>query len=707
MKKMLAVACAATASALWAMDPIRINFNDKSEYDVEGWRSVSFADATNGIACADGVTMRVSGSKGGLYGGKHAILVNKLQKLYIDDDGWSNPTYVTFNGLKAGLYQLTVYLSSDGEAGGFSKYNPIEVNGTWYHYDSDGALKTGKDRWGDAYCTETGVGTNVLQIVDLGISGSELVLSASRDWGRGSFAAIELREYDYKPNAPSVLSVNVANGDLTSGTVEGLKIVSGLSGSEVLADSWLNVSYQVNDFQDVSYWDGANHCIVSGETGIGVKVSGTGYYHDGDASGANAFLRYYMDDNTSPKIEVSNVPFKLYDVIVYMNNDWNNGSHKAFNSVKVNGLRYSWDETAGKTVQSDVEWGVRGFDTAILGTNALRIVGLSDPAVIVETGTRYNPARGTLAAMQIVAHDYADIVAEGDITTSEINTQAQGKKEVLLTMPAGATLKIRPFALDCDEVYVISEGDVRIATHNNVEPAEGSAYAENYAKINTANVKGLVFHGWKPTKRIISLNVNSTKAAMPATWTFGGALAAEEVPSASWNNMATASATDVVPVVWDGDLLTTNTVAGMTVDWSGGEYGWGSSPDVFRRGWFDGTQGTGVITVKNIPFAKYDVIVYENWDGGSNGYGAPWVNGSQWTYDADTNLVVKGDARWGDNSCDARAELKVNAIRVPDQTESTCEIKTAGYCGNICAVQIVEYCEKPHDPTQSFILYVK
>ena len=108
------------------------------------------------------------------------------------------------------------------------------------------------------------------------------------------------------------------------------------------------------------------------------------------------------DGNNGAQIEVTNIPFDNYAVIVYFATD--NGS--TFKPVTVNGTKYK-GTTAGSEVVTDTDntttWGSPQATDITLGTNALRVTGLSgDLTITGEPSDGNGGARGCIAGFQIV-----------------------------------------------------------------------------------------------------------------------------------------------------------------------------------------------------------------------------------------------------------------------------------------------------------------
>ena len=666
---------------------------------------IPFEDRGGVATELDGVTWSCEGPTWVWYMGETPT--DKLLKYYPDDN--NARVKASISGIPYKLYDVIIYYSSDSAVSNKS-FRAVTVNEVNYTYDSAlGKTVQGTSGWGCTGMTSAEFGVNAIRVENQ--MGSTLTLRpySSGDYRRG-IAAFQIVEKEW-PTGPSVISVNCGTNVL----VEGNYIESGLSGAFPPAYSWSNVNSSnapEGSPMAIGYWDGSEEKVVPAETsGVTVEVNSNGEYHYG--SPEFSFMEYYIDDSSvKPQMTIDNIPFRLYDVIVYLNCDWiytDKTTTNAFNAVKINDVYYTYDSETGALVKGEDAWGQFGSATAAFGVNALKVEGLSAANLVINTNSRNNPQRGGLAAVQVVRAAYEEYTLQGDVTTEQLNRLAGSAKILIVNLDPGATLTICRNSLSCEELRLACAGDIRIATHNSIAPTE-DGYADNFAKINTDQVTGLVFHGWEPSRRILSVNLNADKSSVPQTWELGGgALSGVDLPWASWNNLpAEKDYTNSTLTVWDGEQLTTNTISGLEISWTGaGYYGHGSSDSLFRRGWMDANQSTdgGFMTVSGIPFDRYDVIVYQVWDGTAS-VRPPKINGEHWTWDAENACAVKGSDYYGTTDCSLAASLGTNAVRVTNLTGSTLTI-AGQYAGNICAFQVIEYCPPVKDTTKGLFIILR
>lgn len=202
--------------------------------------------------------------------------------------------------------------------------------------------------------------------------------------------------------------------------------------------------------------------------GLSAFSWGTSLYQ---RSGASSFLDGYIDDAWSGNgatITLSNVPYETYDVVIYASTD----SGSVFTAKTVNGTAYTWNAVQSAAVQGAGTWGSVGASSAIYGVNSLRIKNLSGPLTIYG-GSRTNPARGGIAAIQIMPTDAPDIVKtytltlDGSATTWSAGTWTLDGESV--SAPTAGNVAINATAsttltLDADVML----GDVTVNGDDNI-----------------------------------------------------------------------------------------------------------------------------------------------------------------------------------------------------------------------------------------------
>ena len=171
--------------------------------------------------------------------------------------------------------------------------------------------------------------------------------------------------------------------------------------------------------------------------------SASGNYNDGYSG--STFIRGYLDDNSSqsPVIKLSVVPYETYDVIIYCSTDSNNFQ---FSPKEVNGTLYRWDSDLEETVSTTdpyAGWGQsKTSTTAALGTNAIKVTGLSGPLTV--KGGQYS-----------------------NTSTCKLRTCISA----IQIMPSGETSGNSKITIDATEGMTISDSDMLSkirTTYNNV-----------------------------------------------------------------------------------------------------------------------------------------------------------------------------------------------------------------------------------------------
>ena len=502
------------------------------------------------------------------------------------------------------------------------------------------------------------------------------------------------------------IAINFASG---VHKVEGSTgIVSSLADGEVPAAGWTDISEKTGTNVVLKLWNCVTRAVETPSNLTATwKISGLS-----DSGASPDLIRRAWCDSArfgGWSIDISGIPFAKYDLVFYCN--YSDSPGWGWGPFTVNGQKWTCGED-GIGIKGDGGWGNTAGtagDPCAFGQNAMRVNGVTGSELKLANGSAWC----NCCAIEIVDctdyNDYADVIAEGDITTKEINRQMKDRKDVYLTVPAGATLSISKSALRCEKLFVRSAGDLVIDTdYDPADPKRADIFNANMAKLDFTHVAGYVYHGWKPTGGVISFNFGSKDGAMATQEGFAGGLAGEEIPAASWNDLADNDGTNETAKIWKG--ATHEIKADVRAEWtSHGYYHAGSSPDLYRRGYCN-TSGWGgwTLKVENIPFETYDVICTCNFDG-THQFSALRVNGTKWTCGAD-GIGVTGSADWGrTDGCDKDdpVTLGQNAFRIRGLSGSTLELGSGGAYCNCSAIQIVEPAPERHYVVNGFSVLVK
>lgn len=278
----------------------------------------------------------------------------------------------------------------------------------------------------------------------------------------------------------------------------------------------------------------------------------------------------------------------------------------------------------------------------------------------------------------------AELSYEGDVTVSGINKDlvaTDNKAEVTLT--AGA--KVYFDAALQVPTKLICEGSVTLSA--NEKPSD-------LTKLDLSGVTGGVVRTWMTEDEKKGVGFNFASKRGPITT---GAL---EEGSAWYNNNDGGSndeGKNGTDIAMSSDGLTTITWSSAnTYDDDASTHGNNSSASMVR-GYLDDANGVS-ITVRNIPFAEYAVIIYASTDDPNNPkLTHKVVNDVNYTYDSTCSDVAKeGTDAWGQGRSSSTVAYGTNAIRVIEQTKGTLTITSPKNTsikarGCISAIQIVPY----------------
>ena len=521
LKGLLTLALSALTGWMWAdvTSSFGVNFTSNANQNITegaaGFAKEGYAQPTtwtnvsdgSGVAAVNGTL--VSWTSRGTWNSGADTSTNDGKLLYnfLDDtvNSGRQKANVTITGLPADKqYAVAVILSGDADNDGFNgKYSPALINGVTYSY-VDGALVTGDaavaaTTWGNrrkpgANGPSTPIeGTNVMFVE--GLSGSVLSITSAMDSqgvSRLTIAGVQVWITDTAVSAATaptdveMISLNFHSAQ--SGGAVGATTASGL----VSAQGWMDLTGANGTASTLKVWNGEK--AADATIGLSFKSKEVWGFNTVDA-GYN-YLRGYLDDGThdgidGATIELTSIPFAQYSVIVYAATDTENAY---FHSVKINGKWYVGNATQtsiGYATEcydgAKARWGASQNATAVYGTNALRLDGLTSANLTIQAGARSDNARGGIAAIQIVntgAAVMSDVQQIEGAAEQKISELPEITKPVVeLTLPAGATLIVDK--LPTTALTVISTGNVTIkVTDLSISQAQLDAM------INTAGVAG-------------------------------------------------------------------------------------------------------------------------------------------------------------------------------------------------------------------------
>ncbi len=529
--------------------------------------------------------------------------IKKLLHTYLDDRSYQGEpgrvkASVTITNLPEDKkYAVALILAGDADnttAMYNHKYSPVLINGQVYSYDAQANLLTGEaaqsaTQWGNRSkaISEEGkltIGTNVMFVE--GLSGGVLSITSAMDEidvSRLTIAGVQvwITNEDVTP-AASPISENAEAISVNFNTEPaGYAVAAEQSAGLYAVDGWNNTLGASGALSTLNISNGESEMTLP----ISLKFASQNVYEW--ASATKAYLKGYLDDcDRAPQVEVSNIPFETYSVIVYSATDtvitdtvkcrfWPiqvNGTHYVGSSTYNPGIGYAASVESSKV--SRLPWGGSRNLTAVYGTNAIRVDGLTGETLTIKTasGTSKSP-RGGIAAIQIVNTGAPVMTEVQEIDWTEFGATFLAVSDLadLITKPivklkvaAGASLVVDQ-SLAAYTIKVVSTGDVAIKVTNleaisgtmlqqmfDKEYVEGSVtydYEETFGYTKDDVTYPLIFRGttdanWDTVTNWYTVRKNATETYwMPYTAT----LAPNLRLSLDWN-----------AVLFDGDLIGDN-----------------------------------------------------------------------------------------------------------------------------------------------------
>ena len=313
-------------------------------------------------------------------------------------------------------YDVIVYCFGSNTLDANTPFTPVFVNGVAYVGDatSEVATKTvlatsTTQAWGTLQ-KDPELGKTAVKVT--GLSAGELAITMS--CGAYGICAVQIvRDMDSGDEGPylsakKVISLNLQSEKSSAGATldcYGLECVpSGAWTSDGLALADNGANYNSDVAVEIKQWDGTATTTLSGVT-LHENVANA-YSWCSAYILQSQFLSGYADDMGTHEITLSNVPYSMYDVIVYCATD---NSNKQFGPVTVNGTPYRWDDDSQTAVvasssssTAETRWGATQTKVPSLGRNAIRIANQHGSTLTVSGADNANNARGGIAAIQIV-----------------------------------------------------------------------------------------------------------------------------------------------------------------------------------------------------------------------------------------------------------------------------------------------------------------
>ena len=367
--------------------------------------------------------------------------------------------------------------------------------------------------------------------------------------------------------------------------------------------------------------------------------------------------------------------------------DWNNGATQGSVPANYTTLIYNHQQTSGtyayalgptsdtdetvvRTTLYSVE-GLRSSGTTYKGFAVGGLRGTTSTTLLPATGLKITSLAvfsGTLTEDEMKGYKFFSELPQvtEDTTVSALNTRFSGETALELGVASGVTITMDA-AFAASSVKLRSMGNVRLAA--DVQPS-----TEELAKLDLTGVQGGLLRSWL-TPGVVGFNFRSANGT-----DVSGALASTE----NWihdNNSANGTSTNMF-----ADGLSTLT-------WSSGGT-WACSGSTIISGYLDDGANGGngaTVTLSNVPYETYDVIVYCSSDSNPGQFLAKTVNGTTYTWDSAAGTAVEGNSIWGKAALSTPV-YGVNALRIKNLSGPLSiygGVRDGANRGGIAAIQIM------------------
>ena len=302
----------------------------------------------------------------------------------------------------------------------------------------------------------------------------------------------------------------------------------------------------------------------------------------------------------------------------------------------------SEDDTVVRTTLYSVV-GLRSSGSTYKGFSIGGLRGTTSTTLLPATGLKITSLAvfsGTLTEDEMKGYKFFSELPQvtEDTTVSALNTRFSGETTLELGVASGVTITMDA-AFAASSVKLRSMGNVRLAA--DVQPS-----TEELAKLDLTGVQGGLLRSWL-TPGVAGFNFTSEYGT-----DVSGALATTD----NWihdNNSASGTSTAMF-----ADGLS-------TLKWSSANT-WACSGSTIISGYLDDGANGGngaTVTLSNVPYETYDVIVYCSSDTANGDFLAKTVNGTTYTWDSTVGAVVVGNSTWGKAALSTPV-YGVNALRI-------------------------------------------
>ena len=261
---------------------------------------------------------------------------------------------------------------------------------------------------------------------------------------------------------------------------------------------------------------------------------------------------------------------------------------------------------------------------------------------------------------------HKDVEVSSDTTASAINGMVGTATDVAVAVADGVTITVDE-AFNAAIKSVTSAGSITLAAASQPD-------ASYLANVDFSGVQGGLLRSWL-TPGVVGFNFRSASGT-----DVSGALATAD----NWihdNNSASGTSTTMF-----ADGLS-------TLKWSSANT-WACSGSTIISGYLDDGANGGngaTVTLSNVPYETYDVIVYCSSDSNPGQFLAKTVNGTTYTWDSTAGAVVAGSAAWGKAALSTPV-YGVNALRIKNLAGPLTiygGARNSSVRGGIAAIQIM------------------
>lgn len=588
------------------------------------------------------VYVAYSAANGWSYAGANT---RSFLRTYLDDGGTG--ASITVDNVPFTKYDVIVYLATDTSG---VKFLPVTVNGTKYKGTTAGSeVANDGDTWGTSCQDVANLGNNALRVngletATLTIKGSSNSSGTGARCGIAAFQIIQaedgaIRESAYQPS----ISVNMkGNANTIVGT-------SGTSGLLPVPNAYWN-ELQTSAASGGSETIGALRDAAGETTSLSIGATYAGGAWSQASAGRSTLGDMANGYRDTKQLTLTAVPYSSYDVILYFASDLHGGegaSAKPWTPVQVtdaNGASKWYSYPADYTVPESGEAKAADANPGDWGTTA--------DCHTADTAVAYGKAVMKIAGLS------------GDVTLSFLRN-TDGNDSTNRSGLYGFQIVCTGELLDLAPTISVNFADVR--TPN----AQGGTLSNPDADVSTTGVYGLA-----------------------------------PVPGNAWANLRPATVgTDGTETITKAYACGLATPVRVSYQASGTDEYTGTTDapvDSFLRYYLDdgvsanGQKSGADIYVTNIPFSKYDVIVYLATDSDGEKFNPVEINDTLYkgteagAEEASSSTDVWGTVRQTAPALGANA-LRVSGLkgnlRIHGGTKQTVNNQVAR--GGIAAFQIV------------------